>query len=323
MDRHDLARFRGPAAWALLFAAAQFPLGVLWSLLQIVTGNAWLISPGQEIFANPIAALLSAAAVVLTCYWGSPHPRAKAIAYVALTIQLVSLAMGLFGGVLELGFEFGFVADPTDGLLARYVDSVSANLVLVKLSGLATVAAGALVTLPALGFRLEPTMRLSYTPPPWQERVDPDSAIEVDVSTLAKLDASVDKIHQAAAGWPHPVEVLLYHLDQEDGMRSLRVALGREASVVEWERERPGDGGDWQVQERFLSSNGGTDDEPYLIVGGDREGSEPARCPAWEVVPIAGAREAVRRFFRTGQRPDNLTWRDETPAPHEAGRSLE
>jgi hypothetical protein len=37
-------------------------------------------------------------------------------------------------------------------------------------------------------------------------------------------------------------------------------------------------------------------------------GSHWSEFPRWQVIPTASARKALRRFFETGERPDNVDW---------------
>jgi hypothetical protein len=149
-------------------------------------------------------------------------------------------------------------------------------------------------------------MRVIYTPPPWSQVRDPSQDIKHYPTTVEQFDALIDEVHRRAATWPDPIEIGIAPPPEDEGTPSISLVVGCDRSAVYWEQDLPGDDNQWSETDTFWSWNG-TDDEdpPFEVVGG---GSK-AWLPAWTAIPIADAREAVRRFFLTGERPDNIAWR--------------
>jgi len=114
----------------------------------------------------------------------------------------------------------------------------------------------------------------------------------VEVSSLAALDATVDRLESAARGnMPHTVE--LYHTEE----RLLLIMVGHEASYVAFYST--------DYRPYRWACRGPWDDDEHIefLYRGHHSGIDRRYT-----VPRAAAREALRRFFATGDRPDNLTW---------------
>lgn len=112
----------------------------------------------------------------------------------------------------------------------------------------------------------------------------------VPVGSEREMIERLDEIAADAGDAPPLVE-----LYQRDGS-SLAIGVGRDRSVVTYIRsvEEP----DW------LSASDDEQDEPmvFYLHGHFSE------FPPDAAVPVADAVEAMRRFYATGQRPDNIRW---------------
>jgi hypothetical protein len=113
---------------------------------------------------------------------------------------------------------------------------------------------------------------------------------------MEELDALLDQLTTEAAKRPFMVELF--------GRRgaALSIGLGRAISIA-----------------NFTSSNGRA---PYFQSDGEHTteeeedplvffyGGDWSEFPASSGIPVPDAREALRRFFRSGALPDNLHWRE-------------
>jgi hypothetical protein len=123
-------------------------------------------------------------------------------------------------------------------------------------------------------------------------RLEWDRNSEADVSTLTELDALVDRLEESAVGEPFLVELVA-----PDGA-SLSVGLGRPTTVVNY--------------------TSGSLDPPYFQSLGDQGDDELvfwyrgewSEFPPESAVPRDVGREALRRFFTEGHRPENVVWRE-------------
>jgi hypothetical protein len=113
------------------------------------------------------------------------------------------------------------------------------------------------------------------------------------VPNTAKLDELLDELdHQAADGRP-----FVATLERPDG-KVLGLTVGDERSIVTYMAS---------ADPPYFSSHDPESDEAGTVVY-DFFGHF-SESPADAAVPMDDAREAARRFFRTGERPENIAWR--------------
>jgi hypothetical protein len=113
-----------------------------------------------------------------------------------------------------------------------------------------------------------------------------------EIRTVQELDELVDRLTlEAKADMPFTVEL---HTADET---LLCIVIGREESHVLFHSATS--------SPPILSSLGPwDDDEPIEFTYQEQESSVPKRF----TVPIEDAREALRLFYQTGTRPDNIAW---------------
>jgi hypothetical protein len=115
----------------------------------------------------------------------------------------------------------------------------------------------------------------------------------VPVHTVQELDERLDALdRQARASQP-----LVAGLERPDGA-ALSIGLGRDRSVLNYMRSPD--------PPYFTSHDEQADTDGTVVFFYYGHWSE---FPADAAVPMDDAREAARRFFRTGERPDNIDWR--------------
>lgn len=150
-------------------------------------------------------------------------------------------------------------------------------------------------------------MTLNYDRPPFTEDYDPDRTVFLTAETAGDLDARLDAIHAQAATWPMPVYVAIAPASDHEGAPGLSIAIGRDQSVLQYERDLPSPDGGWSQTELLWSWNGTSDQETGLTIA---KGPSPGTEPGWRVIPATDAREAARQFITTGGKlPDCITWR--------------
>ena len=112
-----------------------------------------------------------------------------------------------------------------------------------------------------------------------------------EVESLEALDRLLNYLHTQALEKPFMVELIAARGE------SLAMGLGRDESVLSWVR--------------------GDQNPPYYASKGDATAvgmivffyrGAWSEFPRWSAVPLMRAREAMRRFFSTGQMPDNVEW---------------
>lgn len=118
-----------------------------------------------------------------------------------------------------------------------------------------------------------------------------DRGTEVRIASVAELDRELDRLTEAA----EPVLVRMYDRDDPSGPM-LTVGVGGPRSTVGWTDR---DGTSWMSK-------------------GDLPGPQPpgrfwysghvSEVPASALVQNESGRDAARRFFRDGDRPDNVRW---------------
>ena len=150
-------------------------------------------------------------------------------------------------------------------------------------------------------------MTLIYDAPPYNPGdlydADLSQSVLLEARTADELDTHLDDIHKRARHWPLAVCVGISPDDDHEGTPGLSIALGRDLSILEWERDLPGPHGDWDETEQLSSWNSTTDSHPAFHTNHGPE-------PAWKTIPCALARQAARQFYTTGgQRPTSITWR--------------
>jgi hypothetical protein len=118
-----------------------------------------------------------------------------------------------------------------------------------------------------------------------------EHATMVPIASERELMQQLDRIAaEADAAAPPLVELFM------PGGSSMAIGVGRDHSVV-----------------TFIRSLGEPD---YLSKGADEDGEPPlfyfhgadSEFPPGSAVPVEDAYEAMRRFYRTGERPDNIDW---------------
>ena len=115
----------------------------------------------------------------------------------------------------------------------------------------------------------------------------------VSVHSLQELDQRLDELHRQA----REEQGLIAGIERPDGT-ALSIGLGRDRSVL-----------------NYMSSL----DPPYFTSydpESDQEGTvvfyyygQWSEFSADAAVPMDDAREAVRRFYENGERPENIDWR--------------
>lgn len=150
----------------------------------------------------------------------------------------------------------------------------------------------------------------------WRDREhEYDDDQQQHISTVAELDALLDRLHRQATADHYPHAVIIYpgnrYPDEGHGAGSqwipanpgdgpqpeLCLTVGAEHSPLFW--DQPG-------QPEYLSKghNGGADHEFEFFYGG-----QESNAPAWSLVPTADAREAARQFLTSGgTQPPAITW---------------
>jgi hypothetical protein len=115
----------------------------------------------------------------------------------------------------------------------------------------------------------------------------------VPVHSVQELDERLDELDRRA----RDDLPLVAGIERADG-KALSIGLGRDRSVLNYMSS---------LDPPYFTSHDENADEGGTIVfyyyGHESE------FPADAAVPMEDAREAVRRFFETGERPENLDWR--------------
>jgi hypothetical protein len=123
----------------------------------------------------------------------------------------------------------------------------------------------------------------------------------IEVATVEELDALLDRI---AASPEHREFPTLVTIARADEQQSVQVLLGRkDLSLLIWYLARDdiaASKGTIPTSERIVFDYGGTPTNAYDDT----------------VIPVEAARQAVREFFSTGQRPTCIEW--EIPVRHDA-----
>jgi hypothetical protein len=114
-----------------------------------------------------------------------------------------------------------------------------------------------------------------------------------EFDSLVQLEELIDQLTLKAAANKLPIAVQVC-LNAETG---LLITVGSEVSHVEFASP--------SGHPRGVGSRGPWDDDE--LIEADFMG-QISELPRRYWVPIADAREALRRFYLTGARPDNITW---------------
>jgi Immunity protein Imm1 len=125
--------------------------------------------------------------------------------------------------------------------------------------------------------------------------VSGEDALEVPVSTVEELDAELDRL-EAETDDDRPV---MAEIVRPEGP-SLTIGLGRDHSVMTYIAS---DAGPYFTSHSGDSAQDGTVAFYY--------GGHESEFIAEAAVPVADAREAARRFFADGHRPENIDWRQD------------
>ena len=119
-----------------------------------------------------------------------------------------------------------------------------------------------------------------------------EEANRTEVRSVEELDRLVDQLTvEARADMPLTVEL---HVGDETAMS---IVVGREESHVEFHSAA--------THPPIVACHGPWNDDELIEFSHRGQYSE---LPRRYFVPIADAREALRRYFRTGTRPDNIAW---------------
>ena len=114
------------------------------------------------------------------------------------------------------------------------------------------------------------------------------------VRSVEDLDRLVDQLtSEASEGLPFAVELYI-----RDGT-GMYIVVGRQESHVEFFSAHS--------HPPVIGCRGPWDDDDLVEFTYRGQYSE---LPKRFTVPISDAREALRRFFQTGKRPDNIAWND-------------
>lgn len=120
-----------------------------------------------------------------------------------------------------------------------------------------------------------------------------DGPQETAVSTIAELDAVLDRITAEAVGIDRPELPTLY----DDEGRSLAIGVGDRMSVLSWTDDNADD-------DAALSEGDET-------VSGEVKffyGNQFSFFPSTALIPIEQARQAMRQFMTEGIRPTVARW---------------
>ena len=114
----------------------------------------------------------------------------------------------------------------------------------------------------------------------------------IAITSVAMLDAIVDEL-DASARAAMPITIELYH-DEE---QMLLIVVGQETSYVQFYSTA--------YHPHLWTCRGEWNDDEHIefLYRGHHSGIDKRYT-----VPIAEAREALRRFFIAGVRPDNIQW---------------
>ena len=123
----------------------------------------------------------------------------------------------------------------------------------------------------------------------WEGKVERASSIE-------DLERLLDRI---AADYPGDSAVLAT-LTRDDTGDSLKIGLGRPLSVLEFMSG--------SLEPPYFASVGTVQDDGSEVYHYDGEWTE---IPRRNLIPLVEARRAARRFFLTGERPDEVAWEAE------------
>jgi hypothetical protein len=123
-------------------------------------------------------------------------------------------------------------------------------------------------------------------------RLEWDENQQADVHSLDELERLIDELSLQAQG-ELPFSVELYgNVDT-----CLSILVGGEVSHLEFfsAKSRP----------PVVVSSGPWSDDEFVVCTHRGHYSE---MPKKYCIPVADAREALRRYFLTGERPDNVAW---------------
>lgn len=118
----------------------------------------------------------------------------------------------------------------------------------------------------------------------------------VEANSAAELDARLDELDRRARENDYPVIVDLVHSRGP----VVTVGVGSDVSVLNYSAS--------EDPPYFTSRNPESDQDGTVVFYYFGASSE---FNADNVVPMSAAREAARRFFADGQRPDNLDWQQD------------
>jgi hypothetical protein len=118
------------------------------------------------------------------------------------------------------------------------------------------------------------------------------------VSTPAELDAALDALDALARG--DGPRYAFVSFDDETELNILSIGVGADFVPLGHTDERPASSKPWDVQSRGDVTASGWSEWGYMNTWNE--------IPNRFLVPAPDAREAARRWFEAGQRPDNVVW---------------
>jgi hypothetical protein len=124
------------------------------------------------------------------------------------------------------------------------------------------------------------------------------------VMTLDELDAALDELDLAARR--DGPRYAFISFDDETELNMLGLGVGADQVPLSHTDERPDGSTPWDVQSCGDLAAAGWSEWGYTD-----SCSKVANCA---LVPAPQAREAARRWFQDGMRPDNVTWVDWVPS---------
>ena len=111
-------------------------------------------------------------------------------------------------------------------------------------------------------------------------------------------EAELDELLDAIEVESRRAKPLIAQLVMPDG-RSLAIGLGRDEAPL----SSTGPAG---MPPYFASDSGRSDETPVVYY----YGGEWTEQPAWQLVPVDVARDALRHFYRTGELTPAINWRE-------------
>lgn len=126
-----------------------------------------------------------------------------------------------------------------------------------------------------------------------RQRVEWDEGAGAWVKSTEELDLLLNDLAEAGIHKPLMVESISAKGD------SLSIGVGSQESILSW---IPAGG-----NPPYFASKGNPDAQGTVVFFYRGSWSE---FPRWSAIPVATAREAMRQFLETGERPTNVNWEE-------------